>query len=47
MNWDDTILDAAATDTGMRRTNNQDSHSVVRATSVELTDAELSRALEG
>lgn len=36
MNWDDTILDASATDTGMRRANNQDSHSVVRASNVEL-----------
>ena len=35
MNWDDTILDAAATDTGMRRANNQDSHSVVRASNAE------------
>ena len=25
MNWDDIIIDAAATDTGMRRSNNQDS----------------------
>ena len=24
VNWDDTIIDAAATDTGMRRSNNQD-----------------------
>ena len=31
MNWDDIIIDAAATDTGMRRANNQDSHTVVRA----------------
>ncbi len=31
MNWDDTIIDAAATDTGMRRANNQDSHTSVRA----------------
>ena len=36
MNWDDTILDAATTDTGMRRANNQDSHSVVRASSAEV-----------
>ena len=35
MNWDDTIVDAAATDTGMRRSNNQDSHTVVRATNAE------------
>ena len=31
VNWDDTIIDAAATDTGMRRANNQDSHTSVRA----------------
>ncbi len=31
MNWDDTIIDAAATDTGMRRANNQDSHTSVCA----------------
>ncbi len=36
MNWDDTILDAATTDTGMRRANNQDSHSVVRASNAEV-----------
>jgi serine/threonine protein phosphatase PrpC len=36
VNWDDVILEAAATDTGMRRSNNQDSHSLVRATSREL-----------
>ena len=36
MNWDDIITDAVATDTGMRRSNNQDSHSVVRASSGEL-----------
>lgn len=35
MNWDDIITDAAATDTGMRRSNNQDSHSVVRASTAE------------
>lgn len=35
VNWDDTILDAAATDTGMRRANNQDSHSAVRASTVD------------
>ena len=35
MNWDDIIIDASATDTGMRRSNNQDSHSVVRAPTVE------------
>jgi protein phosphatase len=31
VNWEDIIIDAAATDTGMRRSNNQDSHSMVRA----------------
>jgi serine/threonine protein phosphatase PrpC len=31
VNWDDIIEDAAATDTGMRRSNNQDSHAIVRA----------------
>jgi serine/threonine protein phosphatase PrpC len=31
VNWEDTIIDAAATDTGMRRANNQDSHTSVRA----------------
>jgi len=36
VNWDDIITDAVATDTGMRRSNNQDSHSVVRASSGEL-----------
>ena len=35
MNWDDIIIDAAATDTGMRRSNNQDSHAVVRASNPE------------
>ena len=31
MNWDDIIIDASATDTGMRRRNNQDCHTAVRA----------------
>ena len=35
MNWDDIIIDAVASDTGMRRSNNQDSHSSVRASNVE------------
>ncbi len=35
MNWDDIIVDAAATDTGMRRSNNQDSHTVVRSSKIE------------
>jgi PPM family protein phosphatase len=32
VNWEDTVVDAAATDTGMRRSNNQDSLAIVRAT---------------
>jgi protein phosphatase len=35
VNWDDIITAAAATDTGMRRSNNQDSHAIVRAPSGE------------
>ncbi|HEV3166182.1 MAG TPA: protein phosphatase 2C domain-containing protein [Isosphaeraceae bacterium] len=35
MNWDDLIIDAAATDTGMRRSNNQDSFIIVRASTPE------------
>ncbi len=35
MNWDDNIIDAAATDTGMRRANNQDSFAAVRASHEE------------
>ena len=35
MNWDDIIIDAAATDTGMRRANNQDSYTSVRASHAE------------
>jgi PPM family protein phosphatase len=35
VNWDDIIIDAAATDTGMRRTNNQDSFTAVRASHEE------------
>ncbi|MDX2039425.1 MAG: protein phosphatase 2C domain-containing protein [Isosphaeraceae bacterium] len=35
MNWDDIIEDAAATDTGMRRSNNQDCHAIVRASGAE------------
>ncbi|MGP0062094.1 MAG: PP2C family protein-serine/threonine phosphatase [Isosphaeraceae bacterium] len=35
MNWDDVIIDAAATDTGMRRSNNQDSYTIVRAPHAE------------
>ncbi|HWE39992.1 MAG TPA: protein phosphatase 2C domain-containing protein [Isosphaeraceae bacterium] len=33
MNWEDIIVEAAATDTGMRRSNNQDSFTIVRAPS--------------
>ncbi|MGB0068168.1 MAG: protein phosphatase 2C domain-containing protein [Isosphaeraceae bacterium] len=36
MNWDDIIIDAAASDTGMRRSNNQDSHAAVRAPNKEV-----------
>jgi PPM family protein phosphatase len=36
VNWDDIIVDAAATDTGMRRSNNQDSHAIVRASKPEV-----------
>jgi serine/threonine protein phosphatase PrpC len=35
VNWDDIIVDAAATDTGMRRANNQDNHTVVRSSKPE------------
>jgi serine/threonine protein phosphatase PrpC len=35
VNWDDTIVDAAATDTGMRRSNNQDSYTIVRSSKLE------------
>lgn len=35
MNWEDTIIESAATDTGMRRSNNQDSHAIVRASTPE------------
>jgi PPM family protein phosphatase len=35
VNWDDTIIDAAATDTGLRRSNNQDSYTSVRASNAE------------
>jgi protein phosphatase len=35
VNWDDIIVDAAATDTGMRRLNNQDSYTIVRASKAE------------
>jgi serine/threonine protein phosphatase PrpC len=35
VNWDDTITDGAATDTGMRRANNQDSHAIVRASNID------------
>jgi protein phosphatase len=35
VNWNDIIIDAAATDTGMRRSNNQDSYTVVRASHAE------------
>lgn len=35
MNWDDVIVDAALTDTGMRRANNQDAFRVVRASNAD------------
>jgi protein phosphatase len=34
--WDDAITDAAASDTGMRRSNNQDSFTIVRASNPEV-----------
>ncbi|MFO0891941.1 MAG: protein phosphatase 2C domain-containing protein [Isosphaeraceae bacterium] len=36
MNWDDIIIDAAGSDTGMRRQNNQDSYTAVRAPNAEV-----------
>lgn len=36
VNWDDIIIDASASDTGMRRQNNQDSHTAVRAPNGEV-----------
>ena len=36
MNWEDVIVEASATDTGMRRANNQDSHAIVRASNRDL-----------
>jgi protein phosphatase len=36
VNWDDIIIDAAATDIGMRRTNNQDCQAAVRASNPEV-----------
>ena len=36
VNWEDEIVEASATDTGMRRANNQDSHAIVRASTREL-----------
>jgi protein phosphatase len=36
VNWDDIIIDAAATDTGMRRSNNQDNQTAVRASNPEV-----------
>ncbi|RUL87155.1 PP2C family protein-serine/threonine phosphatase [Tautonia sociabilis] len=35
MNWQDILIDAAATDTGMRRSNNQDRFAIVRAKTPE------------
>jgi len=36
VNWDDIIIDAAASDTGLRRSNNQDGHTAVRAPNPEV-----------
>lgn len=36
MNWEDPIVEASATDTGLRRANNQDSHAIVKASTREL-----------
>jgi len=36
VNWDDIIIDAAASDTGMRRSNNQDCHAAIRAPNKEV-----------
>ncbi len=36
VNWEESIVEAAATDTGMRRANNQDSFAVVRAPNAEM-----------
>jgi protein phosphatase len=36
VNCDDVIIDEAATDTGMRRSNNQDSYAIVRAPNAEV-----------
>lgn len=36
MNWEDEIVEASATDTGMRRANNQDSYAIVRASTRDL-----------
>jgi protein phosphatase len=36
VNWDDIIIEAADSDTGLRRSNNQDCHSTVRAPNPEI-----------
>jgi protein phosphatase len=36
VNWEETVIEAAQTDTGMRRSNNQDSFAVVRANRPEV-----------
>lgn len=36
MNWEETVIEAAQTDTGMRRSNNQDSYAVVRTSKPEV-----------
>lgn len=39
VNWDDVIVEAPATDTGMRRSNNQDSFAIVKAVRPEVWQA--------
>ncbi len=39
VNWHDVIVDAPATDTGMRRSNNQDSYAIVKAARLEAWQA--------
>jgi protein phosphatase len=39
VNWDDVIVEAPATDTGMRRSNNQDSYAVVKAARREVWES--------
>src|SRR5215831_16786015 len=39
VDWDDVIVEAPATDTGMRRSNNQDSYAVVKAARREVWES--------